>query len=348
MTAEHEVVVIGAGMAGLAAARALARDGRNVLVLEQFQLGHSGGSSHGSSRIVRLSHDDPDDVLRAERAYELWRELEEESGEALLELTGGLDLWDDLAGHEAALSASGVRYELLDAAEIERRFPVRAPERVTGLFQPEGGIVLAGRALRAFAASARAHGATICERSPVRAIQVNEQSVVVETDVDRLTARSVVVAAGAWARRLLSPLGIDLPVEETVETIAYFRLLRESPMPIVIETTAAVHEGYALPAPGHGVKAGIHRSGSPVDPDELSTPDPDIVARISTWIDERFPDIDPAPIHTDTCLYTSTADERFLLERHGRVVVGSACSGRGFKFAPHTGRVLADLATEVL
>jgi sarcosine oxidase len=116
----------------------------------------------------------------------------------------------------------------------------------------------------------------------------------------------------------------------------------------VIETTAAVHEGYALPAPGYGIKAGIHRSGSQVDPDALSTPDSAIVARISAWIEERLPDVDPEPIHTDTCLYTSTAEEHFVFERHGRVVVGSACSGRGFKFAPLTGQLLAELAGEVL
>jgi len=100
---------------------------------------------------------------------------------------------------------------------------------------------------------------------------------------------------------------------------------------------------YSLHDPVHGLKAGAHHAGPEADPDTEATPDPAIVERISSWVRERFPGVDPDPVDAQTCLYTTTADERFILERRGRVVVGSACSGHGFKFAPAVGRRLAAL-----
>ena len=348
MAHEHDVVIVGGGMAGLATVRTLARDGRDVLLLEQFRLGHDRGSSHGSSRIVRLSHDDPSDVDRAQEAYRLWRELEAEVGEPLLKITGGLDLWDDLSRHEAALASHEVPFELLDAPEIARRFGICAPADVAGLFQPDGGIVLADLALRAFARSAQAHGATMLEEARVEAFEPQQDGVLVASTAGRHHAPVIVVAAGAWAKRLLDPLGIDVPVAVTRETVAYFRLPTGTKLPTLIESTATVHEAYALEAPRIGLKAAIHQTGVPADPDEPGRPDEVLVGRIADWVAQRLPVDAAEPVVAETCLYTSTSDERFLQERHGRIVVGSACSGRGFKFAPHTGNVLAGLACEVL
>jgi sarcosine oxidase len=96
----------------------------------------------------------------------------------------------------------------------------------------------------------------------------------------------------------------------------------------------------------HGLKAGAHHAGAEADPDAEEPPDPAIVERIASWVSERFPDVDPEPVEAQSCFYTTTADEHFVLERRGRVVVGSACSGHGFKFAPAVGRRLAALAME--
>jgi sarcosine oxidase len=345
----YDVVVVGAGMAGLAAARALAQDGRDVLVLEQFRLGHDRGSSHGSSRIFRLSHDDPADVRGAVQALELWRELEREAGEELLRTNGQLDIWVDVSGLRAALEECGVAFELLDGGEVRDRFGVEAPPGTTGLFQADGGIALADRALAAFARGARERGATIVEEARARTLETADDGVAVESDAGRFSARAAVVTAGSWAPALLGPMGIDLPVEVTRETVAYFRLRDERTIPSVIESeTGGSFGAYALEAPGYGLKAGLHRSGPAADPNEPGEPEKARVVWLAEWVAERFPFADPQPIAAQTCLYTSTDDERFLFERHGRIVVGSACSGRGFKFAPLTGRVLADLAAEAL
>ncbi|HYA09437.1 MAG TPA: FAD-dependent oxidoreductase, partial [Gaiellaceae bacterium] len=157
-------------------------------------------------------------------------------------------------------------------------------------------------------------------------------------DVD---ADVVVVTAGPWVTTLVP----GVPVTVTRETIAYFH--REgAPSPSVVELNEETrgHAMYALHDPVHGLKAGAHHAGRETDPDEGGEPDAAIVERISGWVRERLPGADPEPTGAETCIYTSTADESFVLERSGRVVVGSACSGHGFKFAPAVGRRLAALA----
>lgn len=317
------------------------------MVLEQFRLGHARGSSHGSSRIFRLVHDDAHDVRRAQRALALWRELEAEAREPLLTTTGGIQLGDDLSAYEQALAARDVPYAPFDARRVERAFGIRNVKGLGVLYQPDGGLILADRALEAFAASARAHGARIVEDSTVHGIESDGAGVTVTSSNGPVSADAVVVAAGAWSKGLLAAAGIDLPVLATRQTVAYFRLRRSVDLPTLVEEVSGERPRYALQAPGIGVKAAVE-TATGTDPDELGVADVDALAATVRWANERLPIADQDPVRMETCLYTSTDDERFVLERHGRVVVCSACSGRGFKFAPLTGRHIADLASEVL
>jgi len=213
------------------------------------------------------------------------------------------------------------------SGEEARALGVAPPQGWSVLHEPGGGIVRADRALAALLETAQARGARV------------ETGVQVES-VDGLDADVVVVAAGAWVRALVP----DVPVRVTRETVAYFRH-EGPPLPSVVELNErSGHALYALHDPAHGVKAGVHHGGVEASPDERGEPDPEIVARASAWVRERLPGVDPEPVAAETCLYTTTADERFVLERRGRVVVGSACSGHGFKFAPVVGRRLAELA----
>jgi len=332
---DAEVVIVGAGVMGLATARALARSGRDVVLCEQFEVGHEHGSSHGGSRIIRLSYPEERWVRLAQETYPLWRELEAECGQALLEQPGTLDIGDWQANRDA-LAACGVPFEVLDAAEIERRFPIRIEPGESGLFQADGGIVFADLALQALLASAAAAGAHIREQLRVDSVEEDGDGVV----AGGVRARLAVVTAGAWAPALA---GVD--ATPTRETTSYFSL--EEPVPSVIDGDRGGTSGYALAAPGVGLKAGLHQSGPAIDPDEPGEPDREIAERTAAWVAQRFRGAGPA-VKVETCLYTTRPNDEFVLERNGRIVVGSPCSGHGFKFAPVIGERLAALAEEAL
>jgi sarcosine oxidase len=325
-----EVAVIGAGVMGVATARVLARAGCDVVVYEQFEQGHARGSSHGRSRIFRLAYAEPEWVRLAQEALAGWRELESEAGEQLLELNGLIEIVTDLPeSSAAALEACGVAWERLDRDEVQRRFPLRLPAGSFGVLQPEAGIVRADRALAAFA-----RGIDVRYGARVDSL----------ADVD---GDCVVVTAGAWVNDLIDP---PLAVRVTRETVCYFRPADARPVPAFVSLRP--HAGgigyYAQADPVHGIKAAVHHAGREVDPREDGKPDPTLVEAITAWVAEHVLLADPRPVDAQTCLYTTTADESFILERRGRLVVGSACSGHGFKFAPAIGARLAALAIEAL
>ncbi len=330
---------------GSATARALASRGRRVVLLERFAIGHDHGSSHGPSRIFRYSYHEAGYVRMAMDALRLWRELEHESGEALLTPTGGLDVGTMVPTHAAALEEAGAAFELLPPGEVIERFGVAV--RGEALFQPDAATVAADAAWRALAAGAVRSGAEIREDTGVARIETADSGVRVTLETeDRIDGAVAVVTAGAWARPLLSRSGIDLPVTPTRETVAYFPVPEPDRAPAIVDWDAPAI--YALRSPGEGIKAGQHQAGPGIDPDLRGEPDAASVARVGAWIRERFPGADGVPTRAETCLYTNTDDGRFVLERHGRIVVGSPCSGHGFKFAPLIGERLADLALEAV
>jgi sarcosine oxidase len=341
-----DVVVVGAGVMGSAAAWRLAMRGRQVVLLEQFDLCHDRGSSHGAVRVFRFSYDDAMYVGMAMEALPLWRELEEESGRTILTVTGGYDFGpsDRLEANAEALASRGASFEMIEGAEVVRRFPATSlPADCPVLYQPDAGVIGAELAVQTFAERAVERGAELRERIPVLGVRSTGDRVEVLTAEETYRASVAVVTAGPWARGLLTGAGMDLPVVTSRETVAFFALRDEPPLPVLVEWTSP--PTYALPSPGQGVKAGWHRSGPEAGPEEPGPVDPKVMDHLSTWVGEHYPAAGPEPHHAETCMYTNTSDERFILERHGRIVVGSACSGHGFKFAPLIGERLARLAS---
>jgi sarcosine oxidase len=324
------VAIVGGGVMGCAAAWALAARGADVTLYEQFELDHERGSSHGRTRIVRLSYPDPRWVRLARKSMDAWRELEAESGTDLIELYGIVELVAsrDLTS-AAGLDACGIEYSWLDS-DGARAVGAVLPDGWSALLQPEAGVVRSDLALRAFHDVAVAHGALVETGRRIESLD----------DVD---ADVVVVTTGPWIRELVP----DVPVEVTRETLAYFRS-EGKPAPAIVELDEITrgHGMYSLYDPVYGLKAGVHHGGPAVDPNVPGVPDPASIARVSEWVRDRFPDVDPEPIGAETCFYTSTVDGSFVVERRGRLVVGSACSGHGFKFAPVIGRLLAALALD--
>ncbi|MDQ4142147.1 MAG: FAD-dependent oxidoreductase [Actinomycetota bacterium] len=340
------VAVIGAGVMGCATARALAARGVQVTLLEQFRIGHSRGSSHGASRIFRFSYPDARYVAMAMEALPLWRSLEREVDEPLLTTTGGLDRGPALDDHVSALRSCGAACEVLDQTRARKRWPsLRFPDDGQVLFQPDSGFLRAERSVQAFAGAFTRRGGEVLEGVRASSLTSTSEGVVLETSGGTKTFECVVVTAGSWAKKLLATADIHLDVRPTRETVAYFDLAGPPPPTLVEWGDPAI---YALADPGRGVKAGEHEAGPTTDPDEEGKINAESLERVVRWVGERFPGASPDPTGAETCLYTNTPDDHFVLKGYGRVVVGSPCSGHGFKFAPLIGERLAALVEEVV
>ena len=328
---------------GASTAWSLARRGRSVVLLEQFGPGHTRGSSHGGSRIYRLAYPDPVYIDLARAAREEWRELEAETGAELLIRTGSVD-----HGHAASvrdlaavLVTRHVRHEMLDPDEAASRWPgMRFDGPV--LHQPDGGRVMADRAWSLLIERFEQLGGTMRWNTPARAVEPAGDGARVLTDDETYEAPAVVVAAGGWVESLLAA-HISLPELIVTQESAFHFAPHES-----TEWPSFIHHApvaiYGLETPGEGVKVAEHHSGAAVSAESRDfVVDADARARVTDFVAEWLPGLDPAPVTEVTCLYTNTVNEDFILDRVGPIVVVSPCSGHGFKFAPAIGRMAANL-----
>ncbi|MGZ3326135.1 MAG: N-methyl-L-tryptophan oxidase [Xanthobacteraceae bacterium] len=358
-----DVVVCGLGAMGSAALHHLARRGQRVLGLERHTPGHDRGSSHGSTRIIRLGYfEHPAYVPLLRRAYTLWRELEAASGRRLLHVTGIAEIGPPagplVRGTLASARLHELSHEVLSAPELMRRFPAfRVPQDYVAVLQPEGGILAAEHSLHAQLALAAAAGADIRSGETVQAIEPRAGSVRVTTDRGIVEAGVAIVAVGAWTKTLLPEFAAGLRV--TREVMAWFAptdadLLSADRFPVfIIESRHGMH--YGIPAlRGEPSPAGIkvakhHHRDETVDPDAYDrTVSAADQALIRAAIADHLPAANGELLEARTCLYTMTPDGNFLIDHlpgAPNVIVASPCSGHGFKFAPVIGEALADLAT---
>jgi monomeric sarcosine oxidase len=366
MAARADLIIVGAGLAGAAAARSAAARGAHVVVLEQFGPGHRNGSSHGSARIFRRAYPDPLYVRLTGQAGELWRELEAESGETLLTMTGELDFGAvrDPAGLHAVLTGCGVPAELLPRREASRRWP---QFDFTGagpvLFHQNAGVLDPDRAVAALLRLATADGADVRFGARVTGLAAGGDGAVVRAGEESFTAPAVVVAAGAWVAPLLDGLVGLPPLTVTKQQVFHFAPAQPAAQPATRPVSQPAAQPwpvfiaadetdfcYGLPGGRDGgvpgaIKVGEHHPGTVTTAAGRDFHvDQAARARVAGFARRRLPGLDPAPLNEATCLYTWTANEDFLLDRQGPFVVASACSGHGAKFAPLLGEIIADLA----
>jgi sarcosine oxidase len=344
---EVDVLVIGGGIVGAASALEAAAEGARVALLERNSLSTARGSSKGTARIhVTAAYPDEDYLEMGMRAVRRWREIEAQAGEQLLWPTGVLSAGSFAERQLPLLRYAGERAELLDPAEAAQRFGIRLAEDRPLLYQPDAGIIRADRALAAVLRLASAAGAEVWEEQMVGSIEGQGDGVVVRTEDGSWRAQTAIVAAGPWSGRLLAGVGIDVPLAVSRQTVAYFELPSDVPPPAAVIDYKG-DEPYALWDPARGLKAALHERGPLTDPDEPAPPaDPEVVDRLRAWVDASFPRLNAELAGSETCLYTNTPDERFMLERRGPIVVAAACNGQGFGLAPESGRRLAALALE--
>lgn len=359
MDDRYDTIVVGLGGMGSASAYHLARRGRHVLGLEQHDLLHELGSSHGLTRIIRLAyHEHPSYVPLLRRAYELWHDLEADAGERLLVTTGSLEGGpEDGSTFRGALEAAELHdlpHEVLDAGEMRRRYPAYAgfDARTRAVYQPDGGFLLAERTILAHVNGALAAGAELRFREPVLRWEPVGDGVRVETERGRYEADRLVVAAGAWARSLVPGLErLAVPERQVLAWLQPTRLdlFQTDRFPVFL---IDVEEGSYYGFPVHdvpGFKFGrYHHLAEPIDP---SDPDrsvrPDDEALLRAFAERYFPDGAGPTLMLKGCIFTNSPDEHFLLGTlpdTPQVSLFAGESGHGYKFASVIGEILADLA----
>lgn len=365
----YDVIVLGAGAMGTAAAYYLAKRGANVLLLEQFELDHRWGSSYGQSRIIRYSYNVVDYIALAKPNYELWQALQQEAEETLFIRTGGVDFGraDDasLNATQESMQAMDITHDVLTAEEANRRFPQftfseSSSDEMRVLYQADSGMLVASQCVLAHARLAERHGATIKTYEPATRIDVQDDSVTVITEGDRYTAAKLVVTAGGWAAELLKNTGLELPFEVLRCQLAYFTPHEQpaahdvSQMPVFIfhrdgDMTKAM---YGLPSyQGGGVKAAFHHGPAHTHPREIDyTPDADNVQAVREAIGPYIPAVKHGELASSrVCLYTQTPDGHFVIDTHpahSHVIIGGGFSGHGFKFSTIIGKILSDLTLD--
>jgi len=355
-----DVIVLGAGGVGSAAAWRLARRGARVVALERFGRAHDRGSSHGRTRIIRQAYfEHPDYVPLLRRGYEIWSELEQARGQRLFHRTGLIEIGRPdgalIPGVLEAARRHGLEVDELSPAEARRRFPAfRFSDGSRVVLERQAGYLRVEDCVLAQLAEAERAGAEVRFEEPARRWRATGDGVVVETALGRYEAGRLVVCGGAWAGRLLS--GLDLGLRVVRKHLHWYATedrgyAEEAGCPTFFYE---LPEGYFYGFPrvdDLGVKVAEHSGGEPVaDPLTVDRGiDPEERRRVESFLARHLPGVTSRPTSHSVCLYTRSPDEHFLVGRHpehGQVVFAAGLSGHGFKFAGVLGEVLADLALD--
>lgn len=359
MPSVFDVIVVGVGGMGSAAAYHLAARGQRVLALERHELAHTFGSSHGLSRIIRLAYfEDPSYVPLLRRAFALWRDLEAGLPAPLLHVTGGLDVgWAGSPVFDGSLESCRVHelaHEVLDAQALAARYPAWRPAPDTmAVFQPDAGFLTPERCILAHAARAEAHGAVIHTRERVLEVTTSVGAVTVRTDRGTYSAGQAVLTTGPWMGDLVPAVrGVLSPERQVVGWFGIADQAAFAPARFPVFVMDA-EEGQFYGFPQHevpGFKIGkYHHRFEQVHPDTMSRDcGPDDEQALRAAVSRYFPGADGPLQHAAPCLFTNTPDEHFLIDRAPgapELLLVSACSGHGFKFSSVVGEICADLVT---
>lgn len=357
----YDAIVVGLGAMGSATLFHLARHRLRVLGLEQYSPGHTLGSSHGDSRIIRETYfEHPLYVPLVQRAHELWRELEETSEASLMKITGGLMIGPSdgtvVAGTLRSAREHNLPHEVLTPAQVQERFPAfQLASNLVAVLDPRAGYLDPEACNKAHLDAARAAGAETHFDEPVLEWNPDGEGVRVRTGAGTYAANRVVLAAGAWN----TGLARDLQLPLTVERQSVFWLEPSGPpdayeaerFPIYAYEYKAGHICYGFPRLPRGVKASVMHAGETTrDPDKVErTVNDDEAKPLRAALRPVLPALSEAPVRDrGMCLFTNTPDHDFIIDfhpLHPQVLISSPCSGHGFKFASAIGELQAELLT---
>ena len=356
MAERWDVIVTGLGAMGSAAVRELARRGLRVLGLDRYAPPHALGSTHGRTRIIREAYfEDPAYVPLVQRADVLWTALEHQVGDRLFVRTGGLMIGPEhgvlVGGARASAQQHRLPHELLTSAEVRRRFPALAPEPdAVGLYEPRAGVLFPEACVRALLWCAARDGAELRTGEPMLTWRVDAGVARVATAIGEYVADRLVLALGPWLPEFLNGAATPLTVERQVQYWFKPRHHAERFAPRTLPIALWEVPGrlfYTLPDFGDGVKVAVHHDGEITDPQRVRrTVNEGEDANARALMERYLPDAAGKLCDRAVCLYTNTSDGHFLIDRHpihDEVVMVSACSGHGFKFATAIGEIVAKL-----
>ena len=367
---ESEFIVLGLGAMGSAAAFQLARRGRDVLAIDQFSPPHVYGSSHGETRITRCAIGEaPYYSPLALRSHEIWRAIEVETGSSLLTVTGGLILSsaartarlhvdDFFTNTLAAARQFGIAHELLDTAEIRRRFPqFRVRDGEQGYYEPGAGFLRPEACIAAQLQLAKRYGAEIRTNERVLGFEPFADGVLVHTVRETIRTKKLILSAGPWLPQLIGPQ-LGAPFRVLRQVLYWFevedaRAYGAENCPVYIwELQGPDQAIYGFPAidgPSGGIKIATQQYKNTTTPDAVEREvSPDEISTMHRLIAPFFSGLTGHCIKAVTCLYTQTPDSGFVICPHpdsDRVIIASPCSGHGFKHSAAIGELLTDIAT---
>ncbi len=357
MNASYDAIVIGLGGFGSSTLSHLAKRGLNVLGIDRFGIAHDRGSSHGETRIIRKAYfEHPDYVPLLMRAYELWAELEQETGQSLYDECGlffaGPSQGEVVGGTLESARLFGVRVDELSLTEARERFSLfEFADSDTVVFEPEAGFLHVEACVAAHVDLAVRSGARVVTDEPVRSWSAEGQGVRVVTDQQSYSASRLVIAAGAWSSQILRELSLPLTV---MRKLLFWH---DVDSPAWSETTAFFFERpegcfYGFPSlDGSTVKLAEHSGGEAItDPLSLDR-DCHKADRepVSHFVRQTMRGMSPQPSRHAACMYIMTPDGHFVVDKHpqhAHIVFGAGFSGHGFKFTSVIGEAMADLVTE--
>jgi len=363
-SSQYDVVVVGVGGIGSAAVYHLAQRGLDVLGLDQYNIPNSIGSSHGDSRLIRLTnYEDPEYVPHVRRSLSLWESLQNEYGEQLLQRTGTIDAGpadsETVDGAVTACEEYGLQYEHLSAHELSEKFPgFELPSEFEAVYQPDGGFINPTKCVQAHVELAQEHGATTHAHETVTDWASTTDSVTVETDRTTYQANHLVVTAGAWTQLLIDELADTLTPWRVI--VGGFQPEDRTKFTPNAFPVFSINDGdrgfYGGPAAGtSGFKFGLVDNLEDVaDPSNFDPrPTEKERERLRTVLHENaqrfFPEGASSIKRLKTCMVTHTPDQDFIIDHlpsDANVIVGAGFSGKGFKFSCLMGELLADLVTE--
>ncbi|XP_033749069.1 peroxisomal sarcosine oxidase-like [Pecten maximus] len=361
----YDVIVVGAGIVGSYTAYHARKAGKTTLLLEQFPLPHNRGSSHGQSRTIRSAYGAQEYYTKMmNKAFRMWKELEEQSNKKLLRQTGllcigqkGVNYLDETA---KCLQKNKTPFRRLDDENFQATYPMLSfsPGIGGAVVDCSAGFLLAGRALTAIQNQYRKIGGLLKDGEKMVEI-IPGEVIRVRTDVGLYQAKTIVLCVGPWAKKVLTKLGVAVPLQTQKIKVCYWKekipgTFSSRQFPVFSQVNAiGPYLVYGVPCEEYPdlVKVCLHY-GPAVDPDYRDTVDDNWVKEaLQKYVIEHLPGLEPYPVITESCIYTNTPDEDFILDRHpswGNIVIGAGFSGHGFKLAPVVGEILSKMATGLI